>query len=211
MNIDISNLSVYIEQNLKSWIDILSALLTPMIAILTGLIAYLQWKTNERKRKQDLFDMRYDNLYFPIFTCIQNITQIKEVELSDEEKAKKIEDEIQKFWQHYCKYKFLISNEDSEKLSKHYNLILDILQKYDYKNMKMEEDTEGTLSVIALMYHIVQMESILTKYLRVEPDSITYKLKCRLIAIKNKIIPNKNKQDSLPVEKNNSNNEVPNE
>lgn len=211
MNIDISNLSVYIEQNLKSWIDILSALLTPMIAILTGLIAYLQWKTNERKRKQDLFDMRYDNLYFPIFKCSENITKIKEEELSLEEKGKKIQDEIQKFWQQYCKYKFLISNEDSEKLSQHYNSMLEIIQKYDYEKMKSENNAEEILSILMLLCCIMHMERILTKYLRVEPDSITYKLKCGLIAIKNKIIPNKNKQDSLPVEKNNSNNEVPNE
>lgn len=43
----------------KDWIDILSALLTPTIAIVVAFIAYLQWRTAEEKRKQDLFDKRY--------------------------------------------------------------------------------------------------------------------------------------------------------
>ena len=43
----------------QDWIKILSALLTPAIALFAVLIAYLQWQTEERKRKQDLFDKRY--------------------------------------------------------------------------------------------------------------------------------------------------------
>lgn len=44
----------------KTWIDILAALLTPTLAIFGALIAYLQWRTNELKRKNDYFDRRYD-------------------------------------------------------------------------------------------------------------------------------------------------------
>ncbi len=44
----------------KDWIDILSALLVPSIAIAGTIIAIMQWRTNELKRKQDLFDKRYD-------------------------------------------------------------------------------------------------------------------------------------------------------
>lgn len=44
----------------KTWIDILSALLTPMLAVFGALIAYLQWRTNELKRKNDYFDRRYN-------------------------------------------------------------------------------------------------------------------------------------------------------
>lgn len=43
-----------------AWVQILSALLTPAIAITVGVIGWLQWRTNERKRKQDLFDRRYE-------------------------------------------------------------------------------------------------------------------------------------------------------
>ena len=44
----------------KTWIDILTALLTPMLAVFAALIAYLQWRTNELKRKNDYFDRRYN-------------------------------------------------------------------------------------------------------------------------------------------------------
>lgn len=208
MNIDISSLIVHIEKNHESLIAVFSALLTPAIAILTGLIAYLQWQTNERKRKQDLFDMRYDNLYYPIFVCSENITKIREVELSFEEKGKRIENEIQNFWKQYSKYKFLISNEDSGKLQEHYNYMLEIIKKYDFTNIKTEDNAEEILSILALLYHAMQMEEILAKYLRLEPDSIIYKTKCVLSKLKNKIFPHKHNRDTLKVENNKSNNEV---
>jgi FMN phosphatase YigB (HAD superfamily) len=44
----------------KDWIDILSALLTPTVAILGSYIALRQWRTAELKRKQNLFDKIYD-------------------------------------------------------------------------------------------------------------------------------------------------------
>lgn len=44
----------------KDWIDILSALLVPTIAIAGTIIAILQWRTSELSRKQELFDRRYE-------------------------------------------------------------------------------------------------------------------------------------------------------
>jgi hypothetical protein len=44
---------------LGDWVQALSALLVPSIAITGGVIAWLQWRTNERKRKQELFDRRF--------------------------------------------------------------------------------------------------------------------------------------------------------
>ncbi len=44
---------------LSDWVQALSALLVPAIAIAGGVIAWLQWRTNELKRKQDLFDRRF--------------------------------------------------------------------------------------------------------------------------------------------------------
>lgn len=43
----------------NNWINILTALLVPAIALFGVFIAYMQWHTNELKRKQDLFDKRY--------------------------------------------------------------------------------------------------------------------------------------------------------
>ena len=44
----------------KDWIDILSALLTPFIAIAAISIAVLQWKINRNRLKHELFDRRYE-------------------------------------------------------------------------------------------------------------------------------------------------------
>jgi hypothetical protein len=41
-------------------VKILSALLTPLIALIAAYIAWQQWKTNERKLKLDLYDRRYE-------------------------------------------------------------------------------------------------------------------------------------------------------
>jgi hypothetical protein len=37
----------------------MSAFLTPTIAIAAAVIGYVQWKTNDETRKNDLFDRRY--------------------------------------------------------------------------------------------------------------------------------------------------------
>lgn len=64
MHFDIANLVLNIGQsNPKDWVDVFSALLTPTVAIFAGIIAYQQWQTQEKQRKQDLFEMRYDNLF----------------------------------------------------------------------------------------------------------------------------------------------------
>lgn len=41
------------------WVDYLSALLTPTIAIVGVAIGLLQWKTNRNRLKHELFDRRY--------------------------------------------------------------------------------------------------------------------------------------------------------
>lgn len=204
MLFNISNMTIQYNESISSLIDIFSALLTPMIAILTGMIAYLQWKTNERKRKQDLFEMRYDNLYLPIYTCTKHIQEIKETKLSLEEKGAKIQDETQKFWFKFCKYKFLITNEDSERLSQHYNYILEIFQKYNYQNQNSEANAEEILSIIALIYHLMKMEEILTRYLKIESDSMFYILKCKFNNLRNNIFPKKQKTDASLITENNS-------
>jgi hypothetical protein len=46
-------------QNGRDWVDYLSALLTPTIAVLGSIIAYLQWRTNTNRLKHELFNRRY--------------------------------------------------------------------------------------------------------------------------------------------------------
>ncbi len=40
------------------WVQTLSALLVPVIAIAVGVIAYFQWRTNQNRLKLELFDRR---------------------------------------------------------------------------------------------------------------------------------------------------------
>jgi len=41
------------------WVDYLQALLTPTIAVIAALIAYLQWRTNSLRLKHDRFDRHF--------------------------------------------------------------------------------------------------------------------------------------------------------
>jgi len=43
----------------KDWVDILAALSTPNIGIAVVVIAFMQWRTAELKRRHELFDRRY--------------------------------------------------------------------------------------------------------------------------------------------------------
>src|SRR4030042_2233781 len=56
----------------KDCIDILSALLTPTIAILGIYIAYQQWRTNKNRLKLELFEKRYE-IFSSIKKFIANI------------------------------------------------------------------------------------------------------------------------------------------
>lgn len=45
---------------IHDWVDYLSALLTPTIAIAGAAIGLLQWRTNRNRLKHELFDRRYE-------------------------------------------------------------------------------------------------------------------------------------------------------
>lgn len=61
---------------MPKWVQLLQALLTPAIALAVAAIAFFQWRTAERKRRQDLFDKRFE--YFK-----RAQSWYKEVMLSD--------------------------------------------------------------------------------------------------------------------------------
>jgi len=50
---------IQVAQNGKDWVEYLSALLTPTIAILGSIIGFQQWRTNSKRLKHELFDRRY--------------------------------------------------------------------------------------------------------------------------------------------------------
>lgn len=61
----------YPQQNKRNWIDILSALLTPTIAIAGIGIGIFQWKINQKRLQHELFERRI-KLYEIITTHIAN-------------------------------------------------------------------------------------------------------------------------------------------
>ena len=74
-----------------SWVEISSASLTPAIAIFGGYIAYQQWKTSEKSRKQELFNMRYDNIFKPLlYVCNRTIDSIQDNKIINIEELNKL-------------------------------------------------------------------------------------------------------------------------
>src|SRR5262245_30866216 len=61
-----------IPKNPDSWIVILSACLSPLVAIVTMYIAWQQFRINKNKLKLDLYDKRYD-FYSKLFLLIEEI------------------------------------------------------------------------------------------------------------------------------------------
>jgi hypothetical protein len=52
-----ANVSVLIGTD-KGLVDILGAILTPIIALLALYIAFMQWRTNDKRRRSEYFDRR---------------------------------------------------------------------------------------------------------------------------------------------------------
>ena len=46
------------QVSMQAWIDVFSALLTPVIAAIAVYVAYQQWQTNRRRLQLDLYDRR---------------------------------------------------------------------------------------------------------------------------------------------------------
>lgn len=85
------NLTFNIAQNSNTLIDILSASLTPIIAILGSYIAYQQWKTNEKSRKQSLYDYRYEKIFKPVLDiCNKTINSIKDGKIENIEELNEL-------------------------------------------------------------------------------------------------------------------------
>lgn len=166
-----------IIENTKDWVDYMSALLTPVIAIFGCFIAYRQWRTSEKERKQYLFDKRYDNLYVPILKCIENIAKIHSSETDANLKREKIREEIQNFRSQYNKYRFLVSAKDDEILIEQYNCILDLIKEPADNDQKTKSIDKIIIPFLQIYNAATNIESILSDYLRIEPNSFLRKFK----------------------------------
>lgn len=64
------------------WLQVPQALLTPLIAVLAGYIAYQQWQLNVRKLRLDLFDRRW-KVYEAVIAFINTVCTDFKVKAED--------------------------------------------------------------------------------------------------------------------------------
>ena len=173
MDFDIANLAFNIGQsNPKDWVDIFSALLTPIVAIFAGIIAYQQWQTQEKQRKQELFEMRYDNLFKVVLenTNRYNMYKKEKFEKIDFKEKEKLDEE---FRLKLHKYKFLITKKDFNRLIEIYAIICSLLKAEEKVTKK--RDKKGIGAVLKdIDNYFNKMDEILEKYLRVETESFNF-------------------------------------
>lgn len=163
MNFDIANLVLNIGQsNPKDWVDIFSALLTPIVAIFAGIIAYQQWQTQEKQRKQDLFEKRYDNLYKKTTDIHYKMMNLNLEDRKDKSEFLKLTIE---HIENIEKYGFLLNEIDAKKLLKiTKNWRTHIKNFLDSVNLDLDryrDNQEACLNDIKLL---------LNSYLRIEDN-----------------------------------------
>lgn len=102
--------------NAPHWTAYLSALLTPIVAVLGSLIAYRQWRLAQNKLKLDLFDRR-----FSVYEAARNLLS----SIMTSGKAK--DEEVFKFMVATREAKWLLDASVAEYLDKHlYHKALDL-------------------------------------------------------------------------------------
>src|SRR5574344_627565 len=104
-----------IAKNYEYLIKAVGAFLPFLIAIFMAYIAYQQWQTDERKRKQELYNLRYDNLFLLVLNNADRYNRYKQYKTNELDWAgkKKLDEEFSK---NLHKYKFLIKRNDFIKL-----------------------------------------------------------------------------------------------
>ena len=166
------NLTFNIAQKSNTLIDILSASLTPIIAILGSYIAYQQWKTNEKSRKQSLYDYRYEKIFKPVLDiCNKIMDSIKDGKIENIEEINKLQNakliNIEK-------YSFLLKEDDFVQILCSYDSI-----KQFVKDIKITPEDKSFMFV-----KLNRIYDIRRKYLSIEDEK--YHTLWELIAIASK-------------------------
>ncbi len=151
--------------DIETIIKYLNALIPISITLLGTYIAYQQWQTNERKRKQDLFELRRKYIYAKAMELIHGVPRIAEKMLKDESNYDSIFIQCARY---FTEYNFLLKPNDAKKLDNFFkdvikivcNISNDGIENFD-KNIKTyesrtKEDLKNNLN------------NILEKYLRIE-------------------------------------------
>ncbi len=151
--------------NIETIIKYLNALIPISITILGTYIAYQQWITNERKRKQELFELRRKYIYSKSLELLHSAPSIAKSIINDNLTEESI---FVKYAKYYAEYNFLLKTKDSQNLEKFYmdttiaisNIASGGMDNYD-KNVKdYEEKTKDLLKA--------NLNKIVEKYLRIE-------------------------------------------
>ena len=170
------NLTFNIAQKSNTLIDILSASLTPIIAILGSYIAYQQWKTNEKSRRQSLYDYRYEKIFKPVLDiCNKTINSIKDgkieniAELNELHNTKLTNIE---------KYSFLLKENDYIQLMIDYGAIREYVA-FCHMHTKISKEDKSFMFV-----KLNRIYDIRRKYLSIEDEK--YRTLWELVAIASK-------------------------
>lgn len=156
-NIIINNIS-----NSYSWIEILSALLTPTIAIVGGHIAYQQWLTSEKSRKLDLFEKRYDKIFEPILeVCNKTIKSIKDDQICNIEELNELHNTK---LSNIEKYSFLLKENDYVRLLVHYGAIREFVRDYKIHSIISQQDKDY------MNLKLLRIYDMRRKYLSIEDE-----------------------------------------
>lgn len=156
------NFTFNITNSSQSWINILSALLTPTITIVGGYIAYQQWKTNEKARKLNLFEKRYDKIFEPILeVCNKTINSIKDNKICNIEELNELHNTK---LSNIEKYSFLLKENDFVWLLVHYDAIREYVRDCKMHPVISDKDKKFMNLKLTRIYDLRR------KYLSIEDE-----------------------------------------
>ncbi len=141
---------------------LLIGLCTVIVSLATAIIAYMQWQTNEKKTRMDLFEERYNHLYIPLNAALDSMTRNTYKENPDLF-IKNSED----FFKELNKYSFFMKEKDSK-------ILIDTFTKYYKEVIRVGElpQEEAVKSLEKYLNNLTcyrkTMYDLLTKYLRIE-------------------------------------------
>ena len=169
---------------LDSFINYSNALVAPSLAIFGAFIAYQQWITNERKRKQDLFEMRQKYLYSEILKFVKTLPSIAK-DIIEKENYDKF-DSLTLYAKSRLEYGFLLSSKDCEKLTKLYaNIFIEVSKIVNEGKENLEQNIKNYNEKIMKQFE-EEIHDIFEKYMRIENSTWLQEILPSIFNVKNK-------------------------
>jgi|GEM_PF-2914530 hypothetical protein len=170
---------------LNTLINYSNSLVAPSLAIFGAFIAYQQWNTNERKRKQDLFELRQKHLYSKLLQLIKTVPSIAE-DILNKENYNKF-DILTNYSKSRLEYGFLLSKKDSENITKLHAQIFIIVSKFVTEGPEqLKENIDKYHSEIMQKFED-DLYDIFEKYMRIENSTCIQELFPSIFIFKDKI------------------------